>query len=82
MYIINLNRYSVPVGKLISYHYQREWENMVIEGIYEKKKKEYEEKVFNFFFFLIYIFNYFKIILNIFYIFKIKDEECCQRTRS
>ncbi|ORX82500.1 hypothetical protein BCR32DRAFT_292590 [Anaeromyces robustus] len=38
-------KYSTPVGKLISYHYQREWENMVIEGIYEKKKKEYEEKM-------------------------------------
>ncbi|ORX60017.1 hypothetical protein BCR36DRAFT_366020 [Piromyces finnis] len=40
-------KYSVPVGKVISYHYQREWENMIIEGIYEKKKKEYEEKMKN-----------------------------------
>jgi len=40
-------KYSVPVGRIISYHYQREWENMIIEGIYEKKKKEYEEKMKN-----------------------------------
>jgi len=38
---------STPIAKLISNHYQREWENMVIESIYEKKKKEYEEKMKN-----------------------------------
>jgi len=40
-------KHTTTIGKLVSNYYQREYEMLAYERIYEKEKKEYEEKLKN-----------------------------------